>query len=465
MVKKLEGRTLWGVALFVIFLYLGLLLRFTNLSEVSVWTDEVATWFYSHHLSEIYPYESHTPVYYFFCFLWNHLFSDTIVSLRFFSVVMNLSLTLVCAWVFSRHRGYFAGLILFVLWWMWPTSIIYSRQARLYGMYADLSLLLLILWHFKNAQQKWGLWWLMCLIQGLHPLGLIVCWFLVFYDGFLKRITVRRMVFFISSALPTAIYLGSRFNLYGNEKVLSNISWIKHDPLRFMTDVLLLFGGDSYPLNVAYPLSSLAVWLLIFVTLIVILIPFKVSRASVEVNLKGLLLLVLTVGLIELLSLNGITLSVNRYVIYLVSFMVFGFCLLVGDLRESGMLKKAVVLGALLLTYNAYYFKPFLDFPWDDDHIASFKSLYAQTLTDDLVICGNRYQLKYYFDRPYKDCIDEALLRLKEKKAFKLFNMNKNDQARVATLINEAQVLDYKWFNDHALYVSLAPKVHIEKSK
>lgn len=452
MLKAFKNYSLMGVVLFVSVLFLGLLFRILGLSSVSAWGDEIASLYYAQHLDRVFFHESHSPLYYLICKIWMSVFPSTIVSLRVLFVLMGLGVTSVSALFLYRKRGWGLALVFFILFWLWPTEIIYSRQARHYALYGELIFLLLILWDSRHEVNKWILWGLCCFVQLLHPLALIPVIFLLCYDIFKKTMSLSELRFYLTSTLPLWVYYVSRWFVLGQTKLLSNISWINNQFLDFQQALFLLLSGDSYPLTHVYPLSLLgsAVFLGVVMSLF-----YGFKSVHDEEKLKRFVLLYLvTVCLVEILLLFFTNLRVNRYFIYLVPFFLSSLlAFAVGNSNEKNV-KLGSLLAMTLVVYQVFIFEPWRPYAWDDDNVSSFKTTLQELPAKPLVVCANAYQRDYYFQLPYKNCSDEVLELHLKKEPFYLFDITGNDKVLSLFLINQTQIERIEYFNQ-ALFLSV----------
>ena len=267
MRKFYQDYSLAGVVLILSTVAFGFLFRILGLSDTSAWGDEIASLFYAENLSEVFKHESHTPLYYVLCKAWISVFGKTILSLRYFFISLSFLFLSLSSYLLIKNKQTAAFLGLIILWWLWPTDVIFSRQARHYGLYAELGFFFLIFWRFKNQFSKKALFTVGSFVQFLHPFMVIPVFFLAIYDYAKRKIGPHVLFVALSSGLPLVLYYTFRFLIYGQEKVLSNINWIQVSSLTYLRDFLLLFGGDSFTFFMFYQLSfTLNVIFIIVVT-------------------------------------------------------------------------------------------------------------------------------------------------------------------------------------------------------
>ena len=459
MLKKIEDSTFICGVLFFATLFLGIIFRVVGLADTSAWGDEVASWYYSQNLSQVISFESHTPVYYFLCRLWTTVFPETILSLRYFSIVSGLIIILLSSYFVMKKTGKSLALLLFATWWLWPTMIIFSRQARHYGLYADLTLLILVIWGLRVELKKWYLWGLLAFYQSLHPLAVIPSFFLFFRDFYVQR-NIRKFLFEASSVLPVSLYYAYRFLIQGQEKVMSNIAWIDNDSSTFLKSLMLLFAGDSYPFSLFYPVTQTGFFFLLLSLVLIFYV-----RKSFITNLKKsfplnfVSIFVVTILFVELSAhVVGINFRISRYFIFLLPFFIFYLTLIASlwSLKEIQIKTLLVVIS--LTTYVVVFQKPWGYYVWDDQIVESLKgNLREKSESKELVICASGFQLKYYFNRPYSNCSEEAFKNYYLNKDFYFFDLNGNDKFLVLSLIEKMKVDEYKRYG-HGVFLSLTQK-------
>ena len=463
MLKKNEDSTLISRVLFFSVISLGLLFRVVGLGDTSAWGDEVASWYYSQNLSHVILHESHTPVYYFLCRLWISIFPDTILSIRYFSILSSLGILLYCVYLVWRKLGKEIGLLLLTTWWLWPTMIIFDRQARHYGLYANLTLLLLVIWSLKKEIRRWSLWTVMAFYQALHPLAVISSFFLIFKDFYTQR-NIRKFLFKASSVLPVSFYYAYRFLNQGQEKVMSNIAWVNNDSSTFLKSLMLLFAGDSYPFSLFYPVTKAG-----FFFLLLSMVMIFYARKSFKTNLKKSLpinfvsIFMITMLFVELSAhIMGVNFRISRYFIFLIPFLIFYLILTasVWSLKETQV--KTFLVFISLTTYVVIFQKPWNYYYWDDQIVESLKGdLKEKSESKELVICANAFQLKYYFNRPYSNCSEEAFKNYYQNKDFFFFDLNGNDKFLALYMIENMKVEESKRYG-HGLFLSLTQKKDIK---
>jgi len=434
-------------------LFSGIFLRLFSLSEVSSWSDEVATWYFSNNLNIVFKSESHTPVYYFLCKLWMTMTTDSIFSIRLLSIFLSYLLMFTSVNLL-RKSGKYLVLSLVTFWSLFPTFIIYDRQARHYGLFAELVFLLFVVWEDRKRINIFYQFLLIAFIQMVHPLGVIPVLLLVLIELSGRHISFKQALIYLSASLPMSFYYLSRLYFHGFNSLTSNVSWIKSDFNGFFKSLLLLFAGDSFPFTTVFPISF-EVFAFCFLFVLFVFLYFSNWRVFfLNKRLHRFLFTFFsTILIVEALTFAGINLRIGRYYIYLVPCLLSFLMTSVNDshLKQFYVLS---VLAVLLATYSFFIFKPWKSFLWDDHFVSAFKRDYLPLVQDkNLLICGNAHLLKYHFNRQYSDCTEEAFSRYYLKKDFSVFDMRGSQSTMALSLYlsNLGQVVDRKFFG-HAFF-------------
>ena len=457
MLKKLENHSFLGVVLFVSVLYLGLFLRIFGIETNSSWGDEVASLYYAQHLDRVFFYESHTPFYYGLCRLWMTIFPETILSLRYMFVSLSLFFALISSYVILKKRNVGLALVCFVLLWLWPTDISYSRQARHYSLFYEMCFLLLVLWGVRAEISRKVLWAVWATFQLIHPFALIPVFFLMLWDFVRKKLSWHEIRFFLTTSLPLVGYYLVRFFFFGRERVLSNISWVNFNFDHFVISVFKMFAGDIFPFNNFYPLGVTEMVLIPIVTLAIFLIPGLINRKKIDFwpLIRFVALFVLTLAIAEIVSHFFTNIRISRYFIFVVAFMLYGLFALAKDLDYKKCLGISFALAIVLGVYTMQFMQPWRKYTWDDENVESFKEFYKHLPERPLVICANAFQLDYFFQRKYVGCSEAALRLHLGKKDFYLFDLTGNDRMLALFLMNNAKIDNYEKFNQ-ALFISVS---------
>lgn len=434
--------------LFIVTLVLGIFLRCHSLAEVSSWSDEIASWYFAHNLDTIFKQESHTPLYYFICRVWFYIASDTVLYLRLLSIFLSYLILFVSINILKDAHKYLL-LSFSVLWSLFPTLIIYDRQARHYGLFLELIFFVVLIWNNRKNFNSYLLWFLFNIIHFIHPLSLVPVCFLLTFDFVQKQIPLRKYMFLLSSIVPVLGYYGVRVFTFGGSAVTANVSWIRNDSLGFFKSLVLLFAGDSFPLTFVYPLDPNVVIGSTFL-FIMLLISFDGLRIFKNLNFyKFLILFLVTLVIVELLAYLGLNLRIGRYFIYLVPFFLY-FVMEI-FLRVSNKFLLLSLIALMLSFYNLFFLKPWRVYFWEDQSVGLFKSTYPNFENDEnLIICGNIHQLDYYFHRKLDDCSSEAFNRFYSKRDFNLFDISGSHSTKALSLYlsNLGNVYDRKFYGN-----------------
>lgn len=349
------------------------------------------------------------------------------------------------------------GILFFVLVWLWPTLVIYDRQARHYSFLADLMLLILAVRNFQARNSK-VLWILYAVTAALHPLGYIAALFFILYD-YLKDKNLKKRLFEASSILPVLLYYLFRFLGQGQDRILRNISWIKAETYEFLRFLFLLFGGEAYPFTTFYPVGS---WETLGLLIGVVLI-FLARKEPLQ-NLKGsrvgqfFCLILFTLICVEAAGAVGVNLRINRYYIFLVPFFLFSLFQTSKIWSRNEVALRGTAIFLLLLSYHALSFRPWSYYEGDDQVVTEVKSEFGSLVKHpDFIICAHKYQYDYYFGISSYNCSEEALKRLKAKKDFYFFDLNGNDKYTAIYLMQNMEAVEYRKYR-HAFILNLKPK-------
>lgn len=434
--------------LFLSVLFLGIFLRLISLSEISSWNDEIATWYFANNINVVFSSESHTPIYYLICRVWIYLTTNTIFSIRVLSIVLSYCTLFLCI-QFLKNTSKFLILGVVTFWSLVPTFIVYDRQARHYGFFAELAFLLLIIWDYKSDVRFFLKWFLMTFIQILHPLAFIQVIFLVLLDFARSKISIKEGLYLISSSLPVSVYYLLRFYFQDFKTVTANIAWIRNDFVEFFKSLILMFAGDSYPFTLVFPLSADVAIFSCFVLFLsfFILTGWKPLFLS-EKFIRFLLMCIFIIMLVESLAYAGLNLRISRYYIFIVPFLLVSLIDFIKNVQTKSFL-LLLVTSFILISYNLFQLKPWRTYEWDDDNVSAFKIDNPSYLNDnDLLICGNKMNVEYYFNKYFGNCSEEAFKRYYLKKNFKVFDIS-GEQSSVALslyLSNFGNVRDMKFY-------------------
>jgi hypothetical protein len=456
MRKFYQDYSLVGVVLLFAALTLGFLFRIFNIEAVSAWGDEVASLYYARHLDRVFLHESHTPFYYLICKIWMWVFPDSIISLRYLFILLSTLITGCCSYLLAKKRGIGSAFIFLILWWLWPTDVTFSRQARHYSLYAEMTFFLLILWDYRSSFSRKCTFFIWTVFQFIHPFTLLPVWYLAIYEWARGRASKKETLFYLSSSVPLFCYYGTRFLMFGSEKVFSNITWVSESSTSFQQSLLLLLAGDSFPLNQVYPVSAGSA--LLFLLLVFLLfIPKRNFISHFMANerlLKFFQIYLITIIASELFSYFFTNIKIGRYFIFLVPFFLYSLLYWINEKNLKLNLKLAFALCFILSIYNIFVLTPWRSYEWDDQNVSAFKSMLNDLPSKELVICANAFQMDYYFKRVYETCSDVALRFHLKKQDFYLFDITGNDKLLLVFLTGNTKIDMIHKFNQ-AIFISV----------
>jgi hypothetical protein len=206
---KIKDYSRKGVVLFFCVLVVGLILRLMAIQQ-SATASEIAQWYFSRHLDQVFFLDSQTPVYYL-------VFHPSVTSLRVMIMLINFGIVGLCSWWMMLKRSFIQGLLLFSFWWLWPLHLIS------FELLPVMCLLVLVLWHLKPTLRPFIWWSVLSFVQSFHPFTVILVWALVGYEFLRKRVSISELRFVVSSSLPVLIYLGVKLGTFGFENFKTDV--------------------------------------------------------------------------------------------------------------------------------------------------------------------------------------------------------------------------------------------------
>ncbi len=221
------------------------------------WHDEAFSLFYSQqhwgHIKHISEWDINPPLYYYFLWIWQHLFGISEYAIRFSSVLFSAlsagMLYIICAKNFNRATGLWAVLFFSISNEMY----FYAHEARPYTLI--LFFVLCSSYFFLNLLQKPG--WLNAIAIGVLNFGLIYTHYISGIIIVMQILTAliyfnKQVLKFLSIALGITVIMASlRFTKKTIDLVLHNQKssfWIEKPTLRDLTDTLYNFfnGADLF---------------------------------------------------------------------------------------------------------------------------------------------------------------------------------------------------------------------------
>ena len=223
---------------FISFLFFGILLRFLNIDFHGIWRDEIATLFFSSHLSEVFTGDSHSLFYYLFMSPVGYLSDFDLVWMRYFEGGVSLLLYFIIVY---RSRLIFNSQEWFVfnsIYGLHPAVIGLARLARPYTLLLDLTTLLII---ERKVGNKKLIYFYAFLLISFYPLAIIP----LFFEWFFSSQRKEMIKGFVLVSLPTFLYYG--FKLIFDQKKFSYIGWINSNWKFFLEDINSLLLGNHFP--------------------------------------------------------------------------------------------------------------------------------------------------------------------------------------------------------------------------
>lgn len=193
----------------------GLFFRLYRLEELSAWNGEVSSLFFANNLDRIFFQHNQTPFYSVLSRLWISLFPSTVVSLRYLSVVLSTLVAGAVSVFLWKKKGADLALLFFILFWLSPLGVLFSRQAGAWALILDLTFLIVILWSYRGLVPKTFLWPLWTVYQLLHPLALLSVWLLLITGLLRKKTSASEVKFFLTTSFISVGYFLLRFIFMG----------------------------------------------------------------------------------------------------------------------------------------------------------------------------------------------------------------------------------------------------------
>lgn len=439
MRKFFEGHSFIGLALIFSVLFLGLFLRFYDLSSLSPWTDELASWWYLRHLDEIFFRESHSPLYYGILRLF--LGTDaTVTGIRTFTAAVSAIHLIEFFFLGQRAFSKKQFLVFWILVCLCPADIVYARMARHYAWLLEGAIVYLLL--IRGAHPRWMIHLTAVFMSFIHI-------FFVVPVGLMALRSKRYKDIFLT--VPALLYYLFRILTLGQDTVRGNVSWNSDSFLRFLELTVNQFLGDAYPHSVYYPVSSLLALVLVVVTFSWILLKRKDSgRDLILVTLGSM---VVIEGLSFWLNLRS-----NRYIIYLISFWIVALADTVSEKSFRGPF--IAFLGSLALIIVA---NPLKSYPWEREAVEEWRQFRTQYPDSQQLVCSNIYQSDYYKLGAGSYCGSD-LERIDVTKSLVYFDLNNRDNLLLVNLMNIMEASDYRKLKNGVM-VYLKPRINNGKSQ
>lgn len=381
MRKLLQDYSLIGVVLLFSSFAVGIFLRTYDLSSLSTWSDEIASWYFAKHLDQVFVTESHTPFYY--SFIRFFFGSDpNIASIRVFSALISILHLIVFFFLGQKAFEKNKFIIFFILIALNPIDIVFARMGRHYSWLLESVLLFILLLRLNKS--IWMLAVQAFIASFLHVFGLIPITIALVFD-YIKNKNLKRLLIVMSTAGSVLIYYLLRFLIFGKEKVASNVGWNSSTFFVFIKSLAVQFLGGTYPRDTVYPVS-----LVLSIFVLLLLFGFILYKRKLS-SLYFFTTLVFALLFIELMGLFGMNLRISRLIVYLSGLLI----LAIADSfeRPGNWVPTAVFI--LSLTYITYL-NPIKTYEWNDEAVKKWHSFKSHYTYAQEVICTTNYQADYY---------------------------------------------------------------------
>lgn len=375
MKKNRQNKKLFYLSLLMIF-FLAFILRYWNLTAVALWHDEAfSVLMVKYSISEMLyrlGLDVHPPLYYLIFFGWAKLFSNSLFSLRFFSLLFGL-LSLLGIWLFVRQTfvnrkfAFWATLIAAVN----PFMILYSQEGRMYslGLFFIVFACFFLIRAIRNREiTDWFFFIVLAsaasychyyLLFSVFALLLFLSW-KIFQERDQKRTyLVRSSV--ISVCFLIALYLPWLGNFFNQLSQVQENYWIPKMTLWSVPNTLinLLSGG-------VFSVGESNWWLgVIIISTIIFLLVRGISWLWQKSQEGAVLIVISFISpflLAILLSLKQ-SLYLDRYFIFVVPFYLIiltaGLFSLGGKILKQSLLLFFALM--MMLSYIAFWQKSEID--------------------------------------------------------------------------------------------------------
>jgi uncharacterized membrane protein len=297
----------------------------------------------------------HPPLYYVLASWWTRAWGFSLFTLRLFSVLIGCCVPFAVAWLcFELYGSRLAAGFGFALSAFSPILVIYSQQAREYGLWAvfiALSTAALL----RAARADRTSWWIaygVCLVAGMYTDTLFFTVLISHAIFAAIRLRGRRLgCFSVSLAVAIAAFApwAAQIALHRRAIELSNAGTQSAWPLRMLVEKWIFNAGTTF-FDVEFARASLAI-VLIYVFGLVVLALYWNARAAARIRVMALSLVAVPAALfLPDLLLHQHRSTVTRYGMALwVALLVCVAGFLAARLRKGWDRRAWLVLSALLL--------------------------------------------------------------------------------------------------------------------
>lgn len=430
-----EGVLLVSTISFAVFI------RFYGIEVQEPWTDELATWFYLRNVDQIFPYESHSPLYY---LVLRFLFGSeaSLTSLRIFSASFSVLSLITVYFLGRRFLDKNKALAIVILLAFSPADIVHSRMARHYSILLQGTMIFLFM--MKGNVRTWIVSLFAALMGFVHVFFLIPMTIILGFDYFRTKNLKKNLLIFTSS-LGILVYYILRIIIFGSGHVGDSVSWNGSGFHNFMNQIAAQFLGDAYPRFVIYPTDLTLAWTLVGGLFFFICYKRKES---------ALLLISVVLGsvlFIEICNLAWVNFRINRYVIYLCGLMAYALVDSFKDIKWKHLL--ILYFGSLILIVHLNLLA---NYPWDDEVIRVWKKTTGDNPQTNQLVCSNRYQSAYYELKAPLLC-GRYIQSIDTSKPLLFLDLNNNDSFVTVHLMNRMRPVLYKNFR-HSKIIHFEPR-------
>lgn len=349
---------------FVLVLAIGFLLRFWNLTAVSLWHDEAfSVLMVKYDLSEMISrliLDVHPPLYYLAYYGWQQVFGNQVFDLRFFSLVLGI-LTLIAIWFLVRKTfedkmlTFWAVLVSAVN----PFLILYSQEGRMYA----LGLLLVVLASYfliKAVRRKEAVDWFFFIVLAscatyVHYYLLFSVFALLLFIAYKAYQDKENRSYFIKSILVSvsfliALYLPWLKHFFSQFNQVQDNYWIPEMVAGSVPNTLinLLTGG-------VFGLGDSQWWLRVIIVGLILFIFIRGLIYLKEKSVEGMVLILinfLTPFVLAILVSFKQSVYLDRYFIFIVPFYLIILVAGLYSFKPKSLRVAAILLFAGIMTFS-----------------------------------------------------------------------------------------------------------------
>src|SRR3989338_1509822 len=409
------------ILLLCLIIILGGLLRFHQLGQESLWTDEIISLKHTQYkfaelIKSVTVTELTPPGYFIFLSYWVKIFGDSEFSLRAPTAILDTLSIAIIFLIGSRLFNRTIGIILALLLSTMMVQIVYAQEARMYAAFGFLSLLstLFLIEYYQNRRSKYKLFYIMSMAVSIYINYMAL--FLILFQ-FLAILHTRNRIFLKDFLLNISIIL---LLFAAGVRILITQGILRNNALK---KVLIPWG-------IPPALSKLGIifFLLPLLVLIILgIIIFIIYKKSNYLNYKrslifGSLFYIIAVT-IYLVFLDRFTRSFSllRHSFFILPIFYLCLALLINNIRTKRI--KSLVIIIILLTNVitlAYYYQKTTKAPWNEAIIYIKNNSPVETLILFDRSGSNIDLFKYYYNGDFRS------LNLTSTKSGTLYYINEH---------------------------------------